>query len=317
MSETEFDTEKLNLHRSLERWERFTFHQHDSLESFFTAPLPYGLHSIQLSEMIVDMIISARKGTPLIICLNGRAPRSEIAQPPFFSGLNVQPAGIPISIVAVNDPTIALTPDLQLAWYAGSSHADLQNILPAVFDRIIEYTEPSSVIFFGGSGGGFASLYYANKVKGSIALVWNPQTDILPYNIDYVKKYAEAAFGFDSDTDIALLADKVDTRPAFDGNHRNCKIIYLQNGSDWHHIDMHMNPMLQRMGLPERAFPFAGMVADDFFLYVGDWGEGHAVPPKHVLTALLEKLYTQPEQAFSDGGSVLLATLSEAFAAVP
>lgn len=316
MPATEFGNDALNLHRSLERWERFTFHKHDSLEAFRTAPLPYGLHSIHCDQTILDLVISARKGAPLVICLNGSSPRSETAQPPFFSGFNVQPANIPVSIVAVSDPTIALTPDLKLAWYAGSSHADIQKILPSVFDRIIDYYEPSSVIFMGGSGGGFASIYFASKIKDSIALVWNPQTDILSYNITHVREYAEAAFGFDSDTDIALLADQTDTRLEFGGQKPICKIVYLQNGSDWH-VKAHMNAMLQRMGLPERAFPFAGMVADNFFLYIGDWGQGHAVPPKHVLTALLEKLYTQPEQAFSDGGSVLLATLSEAFAAVP
>lgn len=256
------------------------------------------------------------KHAPLVICLNGNSPRSEISQPPFFSGFGILPGNIPVSHVAVSDPTISLTPDLTLSWYAGSAHADLQNILPSIFDRIIEYLEPSSVTFFGGSGGGFASLYYANKIKGSIALVWNAQTDILSYNMLHVRKYAEAAFGFDSDTDIGLLAEKTDTRLPFDGGNQNCKIIYLQNGSDWH-VKAHLNPMLQRMGLPERAFPFGGMVADDFFLYIGDWGQGHAVPPKHVLTALLEKLYTHPEQIFSDDGQVLLNTLSEAFAAVP
>lgn len=223
------------------------------------------------------------------------------------------PAGIALSHVAVNDPTITLTADLTLSWYAGSGDVKLQNILPSVFDRIIEELEPSSVIFFGGSGGGFASLYYANKVKDSIALVWNPQTDILSYNPPHIRAYAAAAFGIDNDADLGLLADYVDTKLPFDGSNQRCKIIYLQNGSDGH-VKLHLNRMLKRMGLPERAFPFDGMMGDDFFLYIGDWGQGHAVPPKHVLTALLERLLADPKRAFSDDGAALSATLREAFA---
>jgi hypothetical protein len=63
--------------------------------------------------------------------------------------------------VALSDPTLYLDPDLKLAWYAGSSGWDLQSLLKCVLRKIATVARSNDLIFLGGSGCGFASLYFA------------------------------------------------------------------------------------------------------------------------------------------------------------
>lgn len=208
----------------------------------------------------------------------------------------------------MSDPTLALSEDVTLAWYAGADGLPLQQTLPLVFRHIIERLEPSSVWFFGGSGGGFASLYYASKVPNSAALVWNPQTDILEYNPNHVLKYAQTAFGCGSYQEArAVLSERVETQL-----NPSCKVIYLQNSTDWH-VKRHLEPLFERMGLPPRSDVFSGLVRDGFYLHMGAWGMGHAAPPKPALTFILRALLPATEDLFEDDGARIRAAMDGAF----
>jgi len=262
----------------------------------------------------VDLIITAVKGAPLVICLDGNSPRGEGRNPPFFSGFGVIPKDIPVSHVAVSDTTLSLSNDITLSWYAGADGIPLQDILPQIFRHIIDELEPSSVWFFGGSGGGFASLYYANSIPESTALVWNPQTDIIEYNSSHVLKYAEVAFGINNGDKDAFfqLSQRINTRiPLSEGNQK-CRIIYLQNRTDWH-VGRHLEPFLKRMSLPVQTWPFSGFVGKNFYLYIGDWGVGHAAPPKPALKIMLNELLTGKQDPFCGNGESIYKAIRSAF----
>lgn len=51
----------------------------------------------------------------------------------------------------------------KISWYAGGEDFSAQTILKNLFNRIIQIGEFDRVVFFGSSGGGFASLYYKFK----------------------------------------------------------------------------------------------------------------------------------------------------------
>ena len=75
-----------------------------------------------------------------------------------FTGLNVT-RDLDASFVAISDPMLYLDPDLKLAWYAGSAGWNFQAEMKRVLRKIIAVALTADVVFFGGSGGGFASLY--------------------------------------------------------------------------------------------------------------------------------------------------------------
>lgn len=124
----------------------------------------------------------------MVFSFHGNTPRNPDLKP-VFTGLNVT-RELDASFVALSDPTLYLDPDLKLAWYAGSSGWDLQSLLKCVLRKIATVARSNDLIFFGGSGGGFASLYCAASFPGSLALVWNPQTDIGAYSPPHVPNTA-------------------------------------------------------------------------------------------------------------------------------
>jgi hypothetical protein len=292
------EAEGIEAARSTARWGRQR-QEHESVEAFLGASeLPDGLHTIRGQIAPIDFYVRLKPGRPLIISFHGNQPRNADVKLPVFTGLNVTKE-LDASFVAVSDPSLHLHPDLKLAWFAGCEGLDLQKVLPPLLDKIIEASEANDVIFFGGSGGGFASLYYSAGIPDSIALVWNPQTDITRYNPPHVAEYAGAAFGLETyEAAAAQLGSHIvaDLATAYAGGRDNM-ILYLQNNSDGHVVG-HMRPFLASLGADaeqlQKGAKINGVVADNVWLYLDDWGDGHVPPPAPRLSALLESIVTDP-----------------------
>jgi hypothetical protein len=172
-------------------------------------------------------------------------------------------------------------------------------VLPPLLDKIIAMSGASDVIFFGGSGGGFASLYYSAGVPDSIALVWNPQTSITRYNPLHVAEYSGAAFGLEShEAAVAQLGSLIeaDLIERYAGGRDN-KILYLQNNTDGH-VVIHMRPFLESLGADmaplQKGAKINAVVADNVWLYLDNWGEGHVPPAPARLTGLLNAIVSDP-----------------------
>lgn len=292
------DEKGIEAARSAARWGRQRC-EYENVDAFLAATeLPDGLHTIRGEVAPLDFYARIKPGRPLIISFHGNQPRNAEVKLPVFTALNVT-KDLDASLIAVSDPTLHLQPDLKLAWFAGCEGLDLQKLLPPILDRIIEISGASDVIFFGGSGGGFASLYYSAGVADSIALVWNPQTDIVRYNPPHVAEYARAAFGLETyEAAAAKLGSRIvaNLATAYAGGRDNM-ILYLQNNSDGH-VAGHMRPFLASLGADveplQKGARINGVVADNVWLYLDDWGEGHVPPPAPRLSALLAAIVSDP-----------------------
>jgi hypothetical protein len=290
--------EDLEAARSTARW-GVEPHEYRDPEAFLaTTEFADGVHTIRGGAAPIDFLMRLRPGRPLILSFHGNTPRNDKMKLPIFTGLNVT-KDLDASFVAISDPSLHLHPDLKLAWFAGCDGLDLQTILPALLGKIITASEARDVICFGGSGGGFASLYYSAAIPNSIALVWNPQTDITRYFPPLVAEYGSAAFGFETFEAVSVgLGSLVvsDLATAYAGGHDN-KILYLQNNSDSHVIG-HMRPFLASLGADVEPLQSGartnGRVADGVWLFLDNWGEGHAAPPIPTLGALLEGIVSDP-----------------------
>lgn len=280
--------------RSLERWKMYPYHEHDSIEAFIQGDIANGLHSIFTESAPIDIHANINKGCPLVVFLNGNTPRSDSLKLPNLTGFGVLPQKHGVSRICIGDPSLYLSPDLSLSWYGGSSQLALQHELRAILARIFEVSQPSRVIFVGGSGGGFASLYYSSFFPGSLAFVWNPQTNILEYNPAHIIKYASVAFGCVGGIDDArnILRSSIDVKlSGFYTTSKN-SVLYLQNSSDWH-TKRHMEPFLKEaLGLDDLPTTRSGLIRPGFYLHLGEWGDGHVPPPKELITAILHHLTT-------------------------
>lgn len=302
--------------RSFDRWARFARSDSWGIDAFAKDGIPTGIVTIHGGIVPIDLYAAITPGAPLVIFLDGNVPRATMPFPPYFSGFGVIPKDRPVSAISVSDPSFALSDDLTLAWYAGSEGMALQVLLADVLAKAIAVARPSRVVFFGGSGGGFASLFYSSAVQDSIALVWNPQTDIRAYNPAHVETYARAAFPADflrlgdpaAVLDRNIVADVSRCYP----NARN-HVLYLQNASDWH-VTGHLAPFLRKQGLTMPAGPFSGMVDRRLYLHLAEWGKGHVPPPKQVLAPLLAAVLDLPGPGLDQG--LTAAALAHAFGAL-
>lgn len=290
--------EAIEAVRSTTRWGVEPQYHHDPEAFLASSHLPDGIHTIGGTAAPIDFLLRIKPGRPLIFSFHGNTPRNPQLKLPVFTGLNVT-TDLDASFVAVSDPSLYLHPDLKLAWFAGCAGLDLQRVLPGLLARIIAVSGASDVICFGGSGGGFASLYYSAGIANSIALVWNPQTDITRYNPPHVTEYGRAAFGLDShEAATAGLGSLIDSdlAGAYAGGYENT-ILYLQNNSDGH-VVTHMRPFLGSLGADAEALQkgarINARVADGVWLYLDEWGEGHVPPPTPALGALLKAIVTDP-----------------------
>lgn len=169
------------------------------------------------------------------------------------------------NVLMLSDPSLAIDPKLRLGWYAGST--TIRRLQPKLTRVIRRFAGRSRVVLFGASGGGFAALEHAPRLPGSLAIVSNPQTDILRYHQDAVDTYFSIAWQSQAaDASELPLVHEVVSRYAMPVS---AEVIYLQNSSDAFHIERHEQPFRERLHA-SNAVEFVR----------GEFGDGHVGPNK-------------------------------------
>ena len=282
--------------RSETRWGRSVI-EWPSLDAFLaTEEVRSGVHSVPIGEFAgrqinYDFLLTARLGTVLLCHYHGNSPR-EGSELPIFTGLGVT-SSIATSMFVPSDPVLALDASLSLAWHFGCEGIPLQAITVSIVKKLQAILHAPRVVAWGGSGGGFAAMRLAKDVPNTIALAWNPQTNIAKYTPVFVDRYLRIAFPtidaagtFPSDGKQfpSLCTDE------FVAGYQG-RILYLQERTDWH-VDAHLTPFLASFcGKTHNDIAgssnFSGFVTDQVYLHLGHWGNGHVPPNKDVLAKLL------------------------------
>ncbi|WP_284980196.1 hypothetical protein [Arthrobacter sp. fls2-241-R2A-200] len=195
-----------------------------------------------------------------------------------IAGLGVS-RDVDVNRVFISDPSLILSPTMNLGWYAGNSQQRLQQILQDVIAKIASSFGSEKLVFFGTSGGGFASLYYSSQFPGSMAIVANPQTNIARYEPEPVSNFAEVCFGVSGIDPMDRLPHSVTTDlvKIYSKPLENT-VAYMQNSTDRFHIDAHHDPFVKNLHYSNEVFELLG----------DDWGDGHAAPPKGLITDVLK-----------------------------
>jgi len=271
---------------------------------FFIKEFEDGIYTIPSGKSNIDILIrgfyknktSLEPKTNCIVCFSGAlTEQTALMQPPYFFGVGISD-GSNLPLISISDPTLALSDNLRLAWYAGNeSERSLQVLISIIIDCICS-AHKFQPIFVGGSGGGFAALVQSFLSKReSIALVWNPQTAIGKYELNPVLDFLDTAF--------PKAMNKFRTRLDIDKEtlnkhlnetgiiHNICnknlahKIIYLQNKNDWHVLE-HLNPFFRDKKI-SRLGKNSFLCEEKIGLHFGDWGPCHEGPPTNIIVDLL------------------------------
>ena len=283
-------TDGLRSTRDLAKWEQKNY-EFKNVESFLeTDDVFDGIYSIAYPDAFLDMNFYRKQSETLVIFFNAAIGRTSQTVLPAFSGMSAVNT-LNANILMLSDPVLYLSPNLSLGWFAGSKYIPLQIDLPKILLKFISCLDAKKVILFGGSGGGFATMYYASFIKNSIAVVANPQTDIFAYDKGSVERYMEAAWfsnnfpkgknGFESQVAARY----------FQGSYR---LIYMQNINDTHHLNKHLRPFLDQIGRDAILGDFFQLIDERSCLILGNgWGQGHAAPPKNFIFNLLDYIVDQ------------------------
>lgn len=242
-----------------------------------------GRFSIHYGGVPVDFSYHPIEGAKTTVVMFHGSTKKDVSLP-MLAGAGIT-KGLPVNRLAISDPSLTLddSHELILSWFAGSSiQPKLQHFLEAVVRRVTEVTGAPSLIFMGGSGGGFASLEMSRRFPGSLALAMNPQTVLTRYYSSLVTRYLDLCW--DGSTSLSDLPCHVTHNiPEAYPRVLNHTVAYIQNTRDKHHVENHQAPFLERAG-----------ESDNVFMLMGAWGDpagkGHVQAPREFIRNILHRL---------------------------
>lgn len=298
-----FDSQKLHYQDSVYNLKNWNYPSIESDIYNFTSDCisnsTDGIYRLKYDRESLDFLCEGTerfiKERGVLVCLSGAITKREQKKAPFFSGLNIAHK-LEMPIISISDPSLAISNNISLGWYAGN---EAQKKLPQTIASILSLISKkldTKIIFFGGSGGGFASLSIMHYMTGeAYGLIWNPQTSISKYYKNYVANYIREAFPKTIvHSNLYMTLEKIgiihDLNKLYGENkNKEVKILYLQNSTDTFHVKQHMYPLINATNASkENNYVYASSVGIVFCMK--NWGEGHISPDTDKIIEILSKI---------------------------
>lgn len=238
------------------------------------------IHTVPLEQVnSLDFYARLAPAKILYISLQGAVTPGKVRYPNFPRVSSMRKHAD--AFMAIPDPTLQLSDDTAfgLAWYSGSEGWDPMDQIEEVVRRGMEHVGADSVVFLGGSGGGFAALRLSRRFPESLAFEMGPQVRIRDYNIRHQERLFSHCW---PDWDRLDVMDRYPER--FDlhelyANDEVVNYIYYRQSTLDHHLEDHAQPLLRALrskraflegrylfSFEEGAKPGHGSITDEEFL---------------------------------------------------
>src|SRR5699024_4019754 len=167
---------------------------HESLDSFLETKLIQGIQVIPFGDSALEVLVQDRRAETTLVLFHAAVDPRKTSLPVFIGHQLTEE--LDANLVFVSEPSLEL--GVSISWFTGDPTRDLQHDLVKVIDHIQSCLKKAKhLMFYGSSAGGFASLYYSHQFPNSLAIVANPQTDIVKYHPEHVSKFLERVWHTD------------------------------------------------------------------------------------------------------------------------
>ncbi|MED1740713.1 glycosyl transferase family 2 [Bacillus swezeyi] len=195
---------------------------------------------------------------------------------------------IACSTIFYNDPTLYLG-NINIGWGQGDEEHFYLETISEIIMKITEMLniKPENTTFYGSSAGGFTSLFLSGLVKGSTALVNNPQTIVINYYQSHVLKMLETSYKKKGLEDVPQqLKYRLSIPEFYKKINYIPNIIYHQNLACDHDINRHFHPFINELFELTKQKPHVKKIECHFYY---DEEKGHNPLSKEETLAILNE----------------------------
>ncbi|QQU94456.1 hypothetical protein FQK23_03940 [Corynebacterium aurimucosum] len=265
--------------RTLSRW-KYT-HFYERMEDFLDTPLNSGLNTISLNGRLLDFVIRDRGAKLLLVTFHGAlSPRQKTV--PYIQGEGIAKAS-GVNLLAFSDPSLELGA-ITCAWFLGDRELGvLTRRFRPIIQHVAEETGAEKVLFFGGSGGGYAAVNFASSYEGSAAIAMNPRLNLNAGPPSKLRPYLEVCHDARTVTPIRRVKREF-FQPNLADNFRQetgPDLLILQNRNDARYLNRQTNPFIRELS----SYPHG-------YVQLFDGAPGHSPASKEFLTPLIRRLAT-------------------------
>jgi len=227
--------------------------------SSFEFPLDelFGLQ-VTYNDTLYCLVIKFSSKNKNLICAGSGAHKrdtihnGQLLKPPFFDRWSWNEY-FKESFIAYADPMLFYEDKLKIAWFIGTKkHWHLQD-LSEIIKELCKNQEikHNNILFYGTSGGGFASVALATLIKNSQVLINNSQFFIMNYWEDVLNSLFDVLYdafeGMDKDEIIEKIKHRLDVIELFKKeNHAPFITYYVNSESEWD-IKFQVIPFLKKI----------------------------------------------------------------------
>ncbi len=276
-------SETFQRRRSIGKWE--VARRYQSVESFMRLPLGDGLHTIEHNGRLIDLLIRDRgSDTTLIVFHGALSPRQRTI--PYLQGEGISEAA-GMNLIACSDVSLDRGP-IACAWFLGDKDiGNFRSLLSPMLAHVLKELSSENTVLFGGSGGGYSAINFAQDFQNSIALAMNPRLNLDTSPRSTLPEYLKICHGVDTKTPMRRvkseflepnLANSINRSQDFD-------LLIIQNSNDTRFLNHQVKPFLNELTNPERTW-----------VRLFDGEPGHSPVPRSELGKVLSAIVSLSRQ---------------------
>lgn len=246
---------------------------------FLDSNIGDGLHTIQVGEQFVDILVRNRTSDTLVVFFHA-AVGPQATYPSLSGDKSTEDVGL--NLVSIADPTLQLSRSLRVGWHIGNQTVgDFPTFMKPIVDHVANQLNSTRLILVGASAGGYAAINFATHFPDSIVLALNPRLRLNSAPWPDITRMIQVAYGA---TGVARIKEARDRHMTMD------LASNLVSGLPFH-LALYQNTD-DKPYFRKQFIPFVNTVGDDVRLWgrLESDGRGHVPIPSARLREMLTKL---------------------------